>query len=107
MHEFPNLLWCVGPQGNVWSSFYEMAEQVCDFATKMLGLMIREDIASFEVKEEAEKNWADFCKRYIGNTPYRGNCISVSALQLEASRKRALTDASLLSLLSYLLLSPN
>jgi hypothetical protein len=53
-----------------------MAEQVSDFMVRLLGHMIHDNISSFEVKESAERNWADFCKQNIGNTPYRGACIS-------------------------------
>jgi hypothetical protein len=53
-----------------------MSEQVSDFMVRLLGHMVRDDISSFEVKESAERNWADFCKANIGATPYRGACIS-------------------------------
>lgn len=39
-------------------------------------MMIDQDVSSWEAKPEAEKAWADFCKRNIGATPYTANCVS-------------------------------
>ncbi|KAI9024620.1 hypothetical protein DFJ74DRAFT_665665 [Hyaloraphidium curvatum] len=76
MVNFPNWLMCIGPFGNVYTSHYEQAEQVSDFMVKMLNRMIRDDLATFEVREEAEAKWAAMCKKNLATTPYRGNCIS-------------------------------
>ncbi len=58
------------------TSFIELIEQVCDFSVRLLKTMIHQDVSSIEVRPEAEKAWADFCKRNIGTTPYVANCVS-------------------------------
>lgn len=76
MNNYPNVIFSVGPMGNVWTSFIELEEQVADFMVRMLTEMINNDVASFEPKVEAEMAWADLCKRNIGKTPYTANCVS-------------------------------
>ncbi|KAI9029138.1 hypothetical protein DFJ74DRAFT_602961 [Hyaloraphidium curvatum] len=76
MVNFPNLIMSVGPQGNVWTSFIELEEQVSDYMVRMLTYMIKNDVSSFEPKLAAETGWADFCSKYIPKTPYVANCVS-------------------------------
>lgn len=76
LHGFPNLFWAIGPNSQVWSSFFEVIETKIDLAAKLVKHMMLTNAKSFEPRLDLEEQWSQMCMERLKTTPYAAGCIS-------------------------------